>query len=84
MVEHRWIGVDESMPAMRVKKTLEDGRDYLESDYVLVWDGCKFGVAQAISDESGLYWIDQYAGTVKAVFWMHLPTPPEQSEGDEK
>ena len=78
MVDSRWIGVDEYMPTMRVRKPLEEGRDYLESDYVLVWDGCKMDVAQAVSDESGLFWVDQYAGTVKAVFWMPLPTPPEQ------
>ena len=80
MVEHRWVKVEESMPTMKVKKTLEDDREYLESDYVLVWDGCKFDVAQAVSDTTGLCWIDQYAGTVKAVFWMPLPTPPEQPE----
>lgn len=77
MAEHRWVGVDESMPAMRLIKT-EDGCEYLESDYVLVWDGCKFDVAQAVFEAKGLSWIDQYAGTVEAVYWMPLPTPPEK------
>ena len=77
MVEHKWVGVDEHMPTMRVKKTAEDGREYLESDYVLVWDGCKFDVAQIVFDSTGMHWIDQYAGTVNAVSWMPLPTPPE-------
>lgn len=84
MVEHKWITVEERMPTMRLKKPIEDGQDYLESDFVLVWDGRKFDVAQAVSDITGLYWIDQYAGTAKAICWMPLPTPPEQPEGDEK
>ena len=78
MSEHKWIGVDEYMPTMRVRKPIEEGRDYLESDYVLVWDGRNYGIAQALSDESGLYWLDPFGGTVKAVSWMPLPTPPEK------
>ena len=82
MVEHNWIGVDEYMPTMHAKKSLEEGcRDYLESDYVLVWDGLKVDIAQAVSDESGLYWVDECADVVKAIFWMPLPTPPGQSPG---
>lgn len=81
IAEHRWTGVAEYMPTMRVKKSLEEGgRDYLESDFVLVWGGVKVDIAQAISDESGLYWLDRYGETVKAKFWMPLPTPPEQTE----
>lgn len=85
MVQQRWIGLDEYMPTMTLKKPLEEGgRDYLESDYVLVWDGHKVEIAQAVSDESGLYWLDRLSEVVKAIFWMPLPTPPEQSKGDEK
>ena len=85
MKEFRWIGMDECMPTMRLKKSLgEDGRDYLESDFVLVWDGQKLEIAQAISDESGVYWLDRLSEVVKAILWMHLPTLPEQSKGDEK
>ena len=79
MVEHKWIGVDEYMPTMRVRKPLEEGgRDFLESDYVLVWDGHKVEVALVTYDESGLYWLDRCAEVVKAVSWMPLPTPPEK------
>lgn len=77
MVEHKWIGVDEYMPTMRVRKSQEEGGlDYLMSDYVLVWDGTKVEIAQAVSDESGLYWLDQCADVVKVAFWMPLPTSP--------
>lgn len=79
MVDSKWVGVEERMPTMLVKKDPEDGHDYLESDYVLVWDGSKMNVAQAVSDKSGLYWLDQCAEVVKAVSWMPLPTPPERS-----
>ena len=73
-----WVGVDKYMPAMRVKKSTEDGcRDYLESDYVLVWDGSKVEIACAVFDESGLYWMDRYAEVVNVVYWMPMPTPPE-------
>lgn len=79
MSEHKWIGVDEYMPTMRVRKPLEEGgRDFLESDYVLVWDGHKVEIALAAYDESGLYWLDRCAEVVKAVFWMPLPAPPEK------
>ena len=81
MVEHKWIGMNECMPTMKVAKALDDGgRDYLISDFVLVWDGLKVEIAQAISDESGLYWLDRCSDVVKAVYWMPLPTPPGQSE----
>ena len=76
MVDSKWISVEERMPTMSAK-ALEDGREYLESDFVLVWDGSKFDVAQAVSDETGVQWIDQYAGIIKALYWMPLPTPPE-------
>ena len=75
MVDSKWISVEERMPIMSAKAS-EDGREYLESDYVLVWDGSKFDVAQAISDAIGLFWEDQYAGIIKALYWMPLPTPP--------
>ena len=78
MVEHKWIRVDECLPNMKLVKYLEDDGEYLESDYVLVWDGCKFDVAQAVFEAKGLSWVDQYAGTVEAVSWMPLPTPPEK------
>ena len=79
MAEHRWISVDESMPTMRLMKSLEEGgRDYLESDFMLVWDGHKTEIAQAISDESGVYWLDRCSDVVKAVSWMPLPTPSEK------
>ena len=85
MVEHRWITVEERMPTMKAMKSLEEGGpDYLESDFVLVWDGIKVEIAQAISDESGVYWLDRCSDIVKAICWMPLPTPPEQSEGDER
>lgn len=77
MTELKWVSVYECMPTMKTVKLVEDERDYLESDFVLVWDGCKFDVAQAISDTIGLNWVDQYAGKVEAKFWMPLPTPPE-------
>lgn len=82
MVEHRWISVYECMPTMVLKKSLEEGGpDYLESDYVLVWDGRRVEIAQAVYDESGRYWLDECSEVVKAEFWMPLPTPPEQSVG---
>lgn len=82
MVEPRWIGIEEHMPTMRVTKAPEEaGRDCLISDYVLVWDGLKIEIAQAVSDESGVYWVDRLADIVEAVSWMPLPTPPEQPEG---
>ena len=83
MVEHKWIGMDEYMPTMKLGKTLEDGRDCLESDYVLVWDGGKVEIAQAVFDETGLYWIDRCAEVVKATFWMPLPATPDM-KGDEE
>ena len=83
MVEHKWIDKAEYMPSMRLKKSLEeDGRDYLESDHVLVWDGNKVDIAQAVSDETGVYWLDRYSEVVKTTFWMPLPTPPEQLNGE--
>ena len=85
MVGQRWIGVDEYLPTMKLRDPLEEGgRDFLESDYVLVWDGHNVEIALAAYDESGLYWLDRFSEVVKAKFWMPLPTPPEQSEGDEK
>ena len=79
MVERKWIGINEYMPTMQLKKTLEEGgRDYLESNYVLVWDGRRMDVAQAVSDETGVYWLDKCSEVVKVLFWMTLPTPPEQ------
>lgn len=85
MVEHKWICVDEYMPAMRVKKSREEGgRDYLESDCVLVWDGVKVEIARVIFDEAGLYWVDRCADVVNVTFWMHLPAAPENLNGDEK
>ena len=78
MIEHKWIDKAECMPSMRVKKSLEEsGRDYLESDFVLVWDGRKIDIAQVVFDESGLYWLDRLSEYVKVVSWMPLPTPPE-------
>ena len=83
MVEPRWIGVEAHMPTMRVAKAQEeDGRDCLMSDYVLVWDGLKIEIAQAVSDESGVYWLDRLADVVKAVFWMPLPASPDSLKGD--
>lgn len=80
MVEQKWIGANECMPTMKVAKALEDGgRDYLISDFVLVWDGLKVEIAQAVSDESGLYWVDRCADVVKAVSWMPLPPHPGRS-----
>ena len=80
MAEQRWIGVNEYMPTMRVKKSSEEGgRDYLESDCVLVWDGRRIEIAQAVSDECGLYWIGLGAEVVATVSWMPLPTPPESN-----
>lgn len=82
MVEHRWMCIDKYMPTVHVKKSSEEGgRDYLESDYVLVWDGVKVEIAQAVYDETGQYWVDRCAEVVNAVFWMPLPTPPDQPEG---
>ena len=75
MAEHGWVGVDEYMPTMKVRKS---SADYLMSDYVLVWDGLEVGLARAVSDESGLYWVDRCAEVVKVAAWMPLPTPPEQ------
>lgn len=78
-MEHGWVGVDKYMPTMRVKKSKgEDDRDYLESDYVLVWDGIKVAIAKAVSDESGVYWVDQCSDVVAVESWMPLPTPPEK------
>jgi hypothetical protein len=77
-MEHRWFSIDKCIPAMRVKKPLEEGgRDYLESDYVLVWDGSKVEIAKAIFEDGELYWMDRYVEVVKAVYWMPMPTPPE-------
>lgn len=77
MLEPKWIAVSEHMPTMRVKKSREEGgHDYLESDHVLVWDGCSIEIAQAVSDELGVYWMDRLSEVVKAKFWMPLPTPP--------
>lgn len=79
MVEHEWIDLGKYLPAMRVKKSIEEGgRDYLESDYVLVWDGLKVEIACAVFDESGLYWVDRCAEVVAVKSWMPLPTPPEK------
>lgn len=79
MVEHKWISVYDRMPTMAVKKSFEEGgSDYLESDYVLVWDGRRVDIAQAVYDESGRYWVDRCADVVKATFWMPLPTAPEE------
>ena len=73
-----WISVDKYMPTMMVKKYQEEGgRDYLESDYVLVWDGHKAEVARVIFDEYGLYWMDRLSEVVNAVAWMPIPTPPQ-------
>ena len=78
-MEHGWVAIDEYMPTMMMKKSQEEGgRDYLESDYVLVWDGTNVEIAQAVSDESGVYWLDRYAEVVNAVSWMPTPTPPEK------
>ena len=75
-----WISVEVRMPPMQVAKWRDEpSRDYSISDYVLVWDGQKVEIAQAVSDESGLYWVDRCADVVNAVSWMPLPTPPEQS-----
>ena len=67
-----WVAVDKCVPTMVSKG------DYLESDYVLVWDGVKVEIAQAVSDESGVYWLDRCADVVTAVSWMPIPTPPEK------
>ena len=80
MVEHGWVGVDKYMPTMRVKRSPEEGgRDYLESDYVLVWNGLKVEIARAVFDESGLYWMDRCAEVVAAKSWMPLPAAPENN-----
>ena len=77
-MEHGWVKVDKYMPTMMVKKSQEEcGRDYLESDYVLVWDGVRVEIAQAVSDESGVYWLDRCAEVVAAESWMPIPTPPQ-------
>lgn len=81
-VNRMWAGVDTCLPSMKIRVT-EDGRECLESDYVLVWDGLKVEIAQAVSDESSMYWLDRCADVVTAVSWMPLPTPPEQAEGDD-
>ena len=74
-----WISVEDRMPPMRVTKSFEEeSRDYLLSDYVLVWDGQKVEIAQAVSDVSGVYWLDRCSDVVTAVSWMPLPAAPEQ------
>lgn len=77
IAENRWFSVDERMPTM-VSKGLyeEDGSEYFESDYVLVWDEHNVDVAQVVTDRAGQYWLDRHGGVIKAVSWMPLPTPP--------
>ena len=74
MMENSWVGVDKYIPAMHVKKSQED---YLESDYVLVWDGKKAEIAKAIFEGGELYWMDRYVEVVNVVYWMPIPTLPE-------
>lgn len=76
IAENSWLSVDESMPTMELKNPSNGGTDYLESEYVLVWDGHKVDIAQAILDSAGRYWVDRCADVVEVVFWMPLPTPP--------
>lgn len=73
-----WINVEERLPDMKLKTYPADGAEYLESDYVLVWDGVKIEIAQLASDKDGVCWFDRCADVVKAISWMPLPTPPSQ------
>ena len=76
-MEHGWISVDKFMPPMRVEKDrYEDGRDSLESDYVLVWDGTKVEIANAIFDGKDLFWMDRFAEVVEVTYWMPMPEAP--------
>ena len=73
-----WISIDDRLSPMVSKKSSDGDMDYLESDYVLVWDGHKVDIAQAVSDRAGRYWVDRYADIIEVVCWMPLPPPPSQ------
>lgn len=76
MAENGWLSVGERVPSMVVGESSGEGTDYLESDYVLVWDGYRVDIAQAISDRSGQYWLDRFSDVVEVFYWMPLPEPP--------
>ena len=73
-----WQKVSEGLPAMS-EKTYMEGGTYLQSEYVLVWDGETQWIAQATIEKDKLWWIDQLAGNIENVTaWTPLPEDPTE------
>ncbi len=69
-----WISVNDRLPTMHLVRGEDGDDDWLSSyDYVLIWDGSKTRMANAVFTKK-LEWVTEGGDAFSADFWMPLPT----------